>query len=93
MSNGYQQVSRDTAAAERGAVPDHPVDGYNLQAAPVTPPTAAKFNQDARDLTELQQAADARREHSRHLSDLGCDGRNPQSPTLIALARIGVIHG
>ena len=31
MSNGYQQVSRDTAAAERGAVPDHPVDGYNSQ--------------------------------------------------------------
>jgi hypothetical protein len=35
MSNGYQQVSRDTAVAERGAVPDHPVDGYNLQVAPV----------------------------------------------------------
>jgi hypothetical protein len=45
MSNGYQQVSRDTAAAERGVVPDHPVDNYNSQAAAVTPPTAAKFNQ------------------------------------------------
>jgi hypothetical protein len=41
------------------------------QAAPITPPAAASFNQGARALTELQQATDARREHSSHLSDPG----------------------
>jgi hypothetical protein len=41
------------------------------QAAPITPPAAASFNQGAGALTELQQATDARREHSSHLSDPG----------------------
>ena len=56
LSNGYQRVSRDTSAAKCGVVPDHWIDGYNSQAAPVTPPAAASSNQDARAPTELQQA-------------------------------------
>jgi hypothetical protein len=52
-------------------VPAHRTDGYNSQAAPVTLPAASLFNKGATTEWEMQEAADRRREHSRHLSDHG----------------------
>jgi hypothetical protein len=56
------------------------IDGYNSQAAPVTPPAAAIFNKGAATVREMQEAADRRREHSRALSDPGRKGWEKQSP-------------
>ena len=78
--NGYQKISQDTTnAVERGTALAHRTDGHNSQAAGVIPPSAAKFNRGARDLTEIKQATGARREHSRHLSDPGREDCKPQS--------------
>jgi hypothetical protein len=38
----------------RGVVPDHKVDGFNSQAAPVRPPQAAMFDKGASSLPEIQ---------------------------------------
>jgi hypothetical protein len=56
------------------------VDGYNSQTTKTVPPRAAQFGKGARDLTEIKQATDARREHSAKLSDPGRQGWKPQSP-------------
>jgi hypothetical protein len=66
--NGYQKISQHTTnAVQHGTVPAHRTDGYNFRAAAVIQSSAAKFNLGVR---EIKQATDARREHSRHLSDL-----------------------
>ena len=66
--NGYQKISQHTTnAVEHGTVPAHRTDGYNFRAAGVIQSSAAKFNRGVR---EIKQATDARREHSRHLSEL-----------------------
>ena len=45
MSNAYTEVTKDqNNAVNRGVVPDHKVDGFNSQAAPVRPPQAAMFD-------------------------------------------------
>jgi hypothetical protein len=56
------------------AVPPHKVDGYNSQAAPVTPPAAAKFGVGARSIEQIKEATERRREHSHMLSDPGRKG-------------------
>jgi hypothetical protein len=72
MSNAYTEVTKDqNNAVNRGVVPDHKVDGFNSQAAPVRPPQAAMFDKGASSLPEIQDACDQRREHSRQLSDPG----------------------
>jgi hypothetical protein len=81
MSNGYTEITKDhNSAVDRGVVPDHKVDGYNSQAAPVRPPQAAMFDKGATTLSEVQDACDQRREHSRQLSDPGRAGWPKQSP-------------
>ena len=48
------------------------IDGYNSgpSGADTKPPAAAVFDKGARSLAEIQQSADARREHSRQISNL-----------------------
>jgi hypothetical protein len=79
--NIYKQIVQNTKdAIERGVVREHKTDGYNSQVAPVTPPAAAQFNKGARDLSEIREAADRRREHSAKLCDPSRAGWKPQSP-------------
>jgi hypothetical protein len=60
--------------------PPHRTDGYNSQAAPVTPPAAAKFGVGARSLEQIKEATERRREHSHKLSDPSRKGWPKQSP-------------
>ena len=60
----YREGNKMTSTA----MPDHRVDGYNSQAAPVRPPQAAMFDKGATTLPEIEDACDQRREHSRLLS-------------------------
>ena len=48
------------------------IDGYNSGpgGADTKPPAAAIFDKGARTVSEIQKAADARREHSRQISNL-----------------------
>ena len=55
MSNAYTEVTKDqNNAVNRGVAPDHKVDGFNSQAAPVRPPQAAIFDEGASSLPEIQ---------------------------------------
>ena len=56
MTKAYQQIDKDTAAANRGKAPDILVDTYGTKA-----PDAAKFGVGATDRAGAQQAQDARR--------------------------------
>jgi hypothetical protein len=67
-------------AVNRGVVPDHKVDGFNSEAAPVRPPQAAMFDKGAASLSEIQDACDQRRAHSAALSDPSRKGLEKQSP-------------
>jgi hypothetical protein len=63
------------------ANPPIKVDGYNSQAAPVTPPAAAIFDKGVTDEKGAQEACDQRRAHSAALSDdHGRAGWPAQSP-------------
>jgi hypothetical protein len=57
------------------------VDIWNSQVAPVTvrPPVAAIFGKGATSLSQIKQATDALREHSRRLSDPARKGWPKQS--------------
>jgi hypothetical protein len=71
---------KELSCRPRGVVPDHKVDGFNSQAAPVRPPQAAMFDKGASSLPEIHDACDQRPEHSRQLSDPGRAGYPKQSP-------------
>jgi hypothetical protein len=66
--------------AGSAGVPDHKVDGFNSQAAPVRPPQAAMFDKGATTLAEVQDACDQRRAHSAALSKDDRAGWPAQSP-------------
>jgi len=47
------------------------VDGYNSHFIKTTPPAAAKFGQGAMTRQQIEEATNARREHSRALGEAG----------------------
>jgi hypothetical protein len=47
------------------------IDGYQSGGTKTMPPSAAKFGVGATTLEQIKQATDARREHSRQLSEAG----------------------
>jgi hypothetical protein len=57
MTKAYLQINEDSAAAKRGAIPDHLVDTYGSR-----PPRAAEFGKGIRDQAGAQEAQNARRE-------------------------------
>jgi hypothetical protein len=60
--------------------PPYAVDGYNSYTPKTVPPSAAKFNKGATSIEEIRRATEARREHSRALSDPGRKGWEKRSP-------------